>query len=137
MYYNNQYEQYISFVNVRFWMFPPQGHLWYLARRFVFTQIASIFVKQWVVCIELCKCGEISAWNCTPQNLWLSSLWLKNGFNVRAMFAQSHFAPPLLNNISNHFFAWTIYHFNCLPILEVDIIRITNHDYDKYFSIFA
>ena len=30
-----------------------------------------------------------------------------------------------------------IFHFNCLPILEGDIVRISNHDYDKYFSIYA
>ena len=35
------------------------------------------------------------------------------------------------------FFYRKFYHFTCLPILEVDIIRITKYDYDKSFSISA
>ena len=53
------------------------------------------------------------------------------------MFAQSYFALPELHNILHHFFAWTFYHFTCLPILEGDIIRIANYDHDKYFTIAA
>ena len=30
-----------------------------------------------------------------------------------------------------------IFHFTFLPILEGDIVRISNYDYDKYFSIYA
>ena len=35
------------------------------------------------------------------------------------------------------FFHWAFYHFTCLPILRGDIIRITNYDNDKYFTIAA
>ena len=34
-----------------------------------------------------------------------------------------------------NFFAWNFYHFIFLPTLEGYIVRITNYDYDKYFSI--
>ena len=51
------------------------------------------------------------------------------------MFVESYFSLPVLYNILHHFFALKFYHFNCLPILEGDIIRITNYDYDIYFSI--
>ena len=60
----------------------------------------------------------------------------KTGYNDRDMFSQSYFALPLRNYIFHHFFAWTFYHFTCLPIMGVYISRITNHDYDKYFSIY-
>ena len=53
------------------------------------------------------------------------------------MFAQYYFVIPVLHNILNHFFALTLYHFTCLPILEGDITRITKYDYDKYFIISA
>ena len=35
------------------------------------------------------------------------------------------------------FFQWKFYHFAYLLILEGVIVRISNYDYDKYFSIDA
>ena len=69
------------------------------------------------------------------QQLVVISIVVKKGFNVRAMFAQSYFALPVLHNVLHHFFSWAFYHFTCLPILEGYIIIITNYEYDKYFSI--
>ena len=37
------------------------------------------------------------------QKLVAVSIVLKTGFNVRAMFAQSYFALPILHNILHHF----------------------------------
>ena len=59
----------------------------------------------------------------------------KTGFNVRAMFDQYYLALTVLHNILYNIFAWKFYHFTSLPILEGDIIGITNYDYDKYLSI--
>ena len=67
--------------------------------------------------------------------MWLSELWQKSGFNVRAMFSQSYFSLPVLHNILNHFLTRTFDQFTCLPILEVDINIIINYDNDTYFSI--
>ena len=53
------------------------------------------------------------------------------------MLAMFYFVLPLLHNILYLFFAWTFYHFACLPILELDIVRISNYDHDKYFRIAA
>ena len=53
------------------------------------------------------------------------------------MVDQYYFALTLVQNILNQFFAWTFYYFTCLNILEGDIIKITDYDYDKYFSISA
>ena len=53
------------------------------------------------------------------------------------MFTQYYFALPVLHNILHHSFAWTFYHFTCLPIFEGDIISITNYYYEKYFSVAA
>ena len=61
----------------------------------------------------------------------------KTCFNVRAMFAQYEFASTVLQNILHHFFAWEFCRFTCLPITKGCIVQITNHDYDKYFSISA
>ena len=61
----------------------------------------------------------------------------KTGFNVGAMFALFYFALLVLHNIFNPFFAWMFYHLTCLPILEGDIICISNYYYEKYFSIYA
>ena len=71
------------------------------------------------------------------QQLGVIKIVKKTGFNVRATFDQSYFAPPVLHNILHHFFAWKFYHFTYLPILEGYIIKITNYYYDKYFSIDA
>ena len=69
------------------------------------------------------------------QQLVVIIIVVKNRFNVRYMFDQSYFALPVHHNTLHYFFAYTFYHFTCLPILEGDIIRITNHDYDEYLSI--
>ena len=61
----------------------------------------------------------------------------KTGFNVRAMFAKSYFAFPVLQDILHHYFVCKLYHFVCLPILYGDIVRIKNYHYDRYFSIAA
>ena len=42
---------------------------------------------------------------------------------------------PVLNNILHHYFAMKFYNFAFLPVLEVDIVWITNYEYDKYFSM--
>ena len=60
----------------------------------------------------------------------------KKYFNVRSIFYQSYFVLPVQHNILNHFFAWKFYYFTCLPIMEGDIVRISNYDYDKYFIIY-
>ena len=73
----------------------------------------------------------------TPTTYGYQHCVEKTGFNVRAMFAQSYLALPVLNNILHHFFAWTFHHFTFSPILEDDIVRTINYDYDKYFSITA
>ena len=57
------------------------------------------------------------------------------GFIVRDIFAQSYLTLPVNHNSLHNYFAWTFYHFTCFPVLEGDIIRIANYDYDKYFSI--
>ena len=59
---------------------------------------------------------------------------VKTGFNVRDMFHQYYFSLSVNHN-TLHFFAWTFYHFTCLPILEGDVIRIPDYEYDKYLSI--
>ena len=51
------------------------------------------------------------------------------------MFAQSYFKLEVLHNIFHNYFACRFYHLICFTIPEGDIIRITNNDYDKYFSI--
>ena len=61
----------------------------------------------------------------------------KAGFNVRSMFDQYYFLLPVLHKIFHHFVSWKFYHLTCLPILEGYTTRITNYDYDKYFSIAA
>ena len=53
------------------------------------------------------------------------------------MFVQFYFTLPVIYNILHPFFAWNFYHFAYLPILEGGIVRISNYDYDKYFSIDA
>ena len=80
--------------------------------------------------------GKIKTRHWNTNNLWLSSLWWKTGFNDRDIFVQYYFSLPLLHNILHHFY-WKLHHLNCLPILEGDIIRITNYEYDQYFSIYA
>ena len=72
-----------------------------------------------------------------PKTCGYQHFGVKTGFNVRDMFDQSYFAFLVLHNIFASFFAWKIYHFICLPILEVDIIGIKNYDDDEYFSIYA
>ena len=59
----------------------------------------------------------------------------KTGFNVRAIFAQYYFALPVDHITLHYFFAWKFYYFACLPILEGDITRIANNDYDENFII--
>ena len=71
------------------------------------------------------------------QQLGVIKIVKKTGFNVRATFDQSYFAPPVLHNILHHFFAWKIYYFTCLTTPKGDIILITNYDNYKYFSIAA
>ena len=70
------------------------------------------------------------------MNLWISAFWRKKSFNVRDMFAR-YFSLPANQNILHPIFAWKSHHFTCLPILEGDILRITNYDYDIFFSIAA
>ena len=53
------------------------------------------------------------------------------------MFSQYYFALPVNHNTLHHIFSCTFYHFTSLPILEGAMIRITNYEYDKYFSIYA
>ena len=71
------------------------------------------------------------------QKLVVIRIVVKEGFNVRAMFLQFHFALLVLHNILHHCFALKFCHFTCLLILEGDIVKITNYDYDKYFCIAA
>ena len=73
------------------------------------------------------------------QQLVVISIVVKKGFNVRAMFAQSYFALPVLHNVLHHFFSWAFYHFTCLPISEGSLTRtkLTDYYYDKYFIIYA
>ena len=61
----------------------------------------------------------------------------KKKFYFRAMFAQSYFALPVNHNTLHHCFAWTFDHFTSLPILEGAIIRKSNYEYNKYFSIYT
>ena len=68
------------------------------------------------------------------QQLVVIRIVVKKGFNVQAMIDQYYFALPVNHNTLHHFF-WNFNHFTFLPILEGAIIGITNHDYDKYFSI--
>ena len=53
------------------------------------------------------------------------------------MLDQYYFPLTVLHNIFHNVFACMVYHFTCLPIMEGDIMRIINYDYDKYFSISA
>ena len=52
------------------------------------------------------------------------------------MFAQYYFALTVNHN-TLRFVSWNFDPFICLSILEGGIIRITNYDYDKYFSFAA
>ena len=60
----------------------------------------------------------------------------KTCFIVRAMFAQYYFYYQYYTTYYIFFFM-DILPFSCLPILEGDIVRIINYEYDKYFSIDA
>ena len=50
------------------------------------------------------------------------------------MFDKSYFELKVLHKIFHNLFAWTFYHFTCLPLLEGDIVRIINYNHDIYFS---
>ena len=59
----------------------------------------------------------------------------------RALMIEICLISLTLNYQSNKtyciFFAWAFYHFTCFTVLEGDIVRIRNYDYDKYFKIAA
>ena len=55
----------------------------------------------------------------------------KCGCQNFAMFVQSYFALPVLNNILQHIFIWKFYHCKCLHILEGDIVQMKKYDHDK------
>ena len=70
----------------------------------------------------------------SKQHVYIGIL-ARKGFNVGAMFAQTYLKLPVLHRILHHLFAWKFYHFTCLAIMEGYIVKITEYEYDKYFSI--
>ena len=124
----------ISSINIGIWLLPTKGHLWYISEDLVSNVLqAYSSKKEGSLLIYINKAKSIH-WIGLPTSYCYQNCGEKQVFYVRAMFAKSYFAQPLLHNILLSF-PWNFYHFTYLPILEWYTIRITKYYYDEYISI--